>query len=252
MSGSRFVIATLTGLYAFNVVQTATQWVILTKLLGLIGEPLLASFLFVGGLTPWIQTLNDVMLMFTSVLADALLVMPFILHLSSTTECSFEDMAMLPCVGPVAYDHCGAFCLSRSGVRYVQNVYTVPYDLHGLVGLYMVLTVNGRVASISARTINARVTGAAAFLTFSTTLICTVLIVYRIYASSHKEGPFRNRQMFSNIVEMLIQSAAVYAATAFVFAVAQLLVAHPEFHGTWWVLDAYAYALYTSFAVSGS
>ncbi|PPQ73194.1 hypothetical protein CVT26_014799 [Gymnopilus dilepis] len=60
---------------------------------------------------------------------------------------------------------------------------------------------------------------ASFFITCATTLITTILISYRIYSMSRSILPKNSRMRFDHIVDILIQSAAVYTLSAIAFAI---------------------------------
>jgi hypothetical protein len=62
---------------------------------------------------------------------------------------------------------------------------------------------------------------AALFISFGTTLITTVLIAYRIYSASKQQLPSSRR--FNHIIDIVVQSGAIYAFSQLVYAIAGVL-----------------------------
>ncbi|KJA20001.1 hypothetical protein HYPSUDRAFT_204066 [Hypholoma sublateritium FD-334 SS-4] len=63
---------------------------------------------------------------------------------------------------------------------------------------------------------------AALFMTLASTLLTTILIIYRIYSvakSSSITNPTKRSRKFSDIGDMVIQSAAVYALLSLIYAI---------------------------------
>ena len=83
--------------------------------------------------------------------------------------------------------------------------------------------------------------GAQAFTTFAATLTSTVIIAYRIYtAGVVSEGtPRKSRQLLKNIVEILLQSSAVYSVTALLYAV--FVVVPQSLENITWIYPAQSY-----------
>ncbi|PPQ90956.1 hypothetical protein CVT25_015682, partial [Psilocybe cyanescens] len=65
---------------------------------------------------------------------------------------------------------------------------------------------------------------AGMFTTFACTLFTTLLIIYRIYPVTYREGGFSNTtQRFKFILDILIQSAALHSLTSLAYAIASVL-----------------------------
>jgi hypothetical protein len=62
---------------------------------------------------------------------------------------------------------------------------------------------------------------AALFMSFGTTLVTTVLIAYRIYSVSKQKLPSSRR--FNDIMDIVVQSGAIYAFSQLAFAIASVL-----------------------------
>lgn len=91
---------------------------------------------------------------------------------------------------------------------------------------------------------------AAVFITFSTTILNTGLIVYRIYTVSRQDVLIRSRKTYRNIIELLIQSSAVYAITSLVFAInVNALDAASGIGLGWYVMDCFTGVAFNTFAV---
>lgn len=91
-------------------------------------------------------------------------------------------------------------------------------------------------------------TATAILVTFATTLLSTLMIVYRIKSTVEKGCAIQNK-MPKRIVELLIQSAAIYAAVSLLWAISIIGLAHTETNLSWFVIGYYADALFNSFAV---
>ncbi|KAF8186755.1 hypothetical protein BJ912DRAFT_970635 [Pholiota molesta] len=62
---------------------------------------------------------------------------------------------------------------------------------------------------------------AALFMSFATTLVSTLLIAYRIYSVSKQQLPSSRR--FNHIIDIVIQSGAIYAFSQLAFAIGSIL-----------------------------
>lgn len=71
---------------------------------------------------------------------------------------------------------------------------------------------------------------AAYFTTFATSLMTTALIAYRIYAVSSQTGLSRRR--FKHIVDIVVQSGAVYSLTALATAISGVLPGGSDIRNT--------------------
>lgn len=59
---------------------------------------------------------------------------------------------------------------------------------------------------------------AALFMTLGTTLLTTLLIVYRIRSVMRRDGLHHTRSPFQNVLELIVQSAAPYAVACLLYA----------------------------------
>lgn len=95
--------------------------------------------------------------------------------------------------------------------------------------------------------------GASTFITFGTTLVVTFLISYRIHSTSKQNLPRGgSRLRFKHILEILIQSAAIYSLAAAASATATIIPLPLESNGALRVLTAQVYtsSFYAFIAVS--
>lgn len=60
---------------------------------------------------------------------------------------------------------------------------------------------------------------AAFFMTLGSTLLTTLLIVYRIHSVVRKNGMHRAQSPLQNVLELLVQSAAPYAVVCLLYAI---------------------------------
>ncbi|KAF8894194.1 hypothetical protein CPB84DRAFT_1825940 [Gymnopilus junonius] len=63
------------------------------------------------------------------------------------------------------------------------------------------------------------VLGVATFMTLATTLVATLLISYRIHSVAKQDLPRSSRSRFNHIIEILVQSAAVYSVVTLASAI---------------------------------
>ena len=91
--------------------------------------------------------------------------------------------------------------------------------------------------------------GAALFITASTTSLTASLIAYRIYSLSRKDPLNRAKKTFGKLIDVLIQSAAVYALVSVWYAVETVV---PETTTDVWILiatDDYLFYIFPIVAV---
>lgn len=139
----------------------------------------------------------------------------------------------------------------QRSVRTISRTYQGFIFLSTSIAIYIALIVLdiNNLTEAESIIIN-RLFASGAFMTFATTIISTFLIVYRIYLVSHQDFQSRSKYSFNTIIELAVQSAAVYAANAFVFAVAQLLVARPVVQLSFIVMEQYTLTLLSALSVS--
>lgn len=143
-----------------------------------------------------------------------------------------------------SHAHCRDGCVSRGRISPILVSY------YTLLGAYIALLCFNRVNSLSNEIISNKLLCASAFLTFATTLITTLLIVFRILSvSQSKENVVRRKRPFMYIVHVLTESAAIYAATALVYAISQLLVGRPVIQQSWFAMLEYTTALFSAVSV---
>lgn len=88
---------------------------------------------------------------------------------------------------------------------------------------------------------------AAFFISFATTLVTTVLIAYRIHSVSQNQGASSRR--FKHIIDIVVQSGAVYALSQFVAAVAGVVPGANAFTKSSIAFQAYTQILNFAIAV---
>jgi hypothetical protein len=80
---------------------------------------------------------------------------------------------------------------------------------------------------------------AALFMSFGTTLVTTLLIAYRIYSASKQQLPSSRR--FNNIIDIVVQSGAIYAFSQLAYAIAGVLPG-----SIWFNTGIVAFQIYTT------
>ncbi|KAF8186724.1 hypothetical protein BJ912DRAFT_451279 [Pholiota molesta] len=87
----------------------------------------------------------------------------------------------------------------------------------------------------------------ALFISFGTTLVTTVLIAYRIYSVSKQQLPSSRR--FNHIIEIVVQSGAIYAFSQLAYAIAGVLTGSEVFNTR---IDAFTdYSSALNMAIAG-
>lgn len=127
-------------------------------------------------------------------------------------------------IAPFASSHCHYFCYSVKLVRFSPFVITTTSWLikkikavnWAIIVLAAVLHLNP--SPSQAKTLN-RLTGTISFLTLGTTLVTTALISYRIHSVVNQDLSRGARTRFKNILEILIQSAALYVVVTLASAI---------------------------------
>lgn len=216
MSRSYLVTSIITVLYILNVIQAATSW--------LQQNSVDKTFL-------WTITLNDISLMLSSALSDLLLVR---ISPARTTRSSADnlrvDMALLSRMESFTPDNICPSHLSDCRDWYAPSFSASHLKYLPLLfeGVYLALLRYSQGGSTANGEKAANLLGVAALMTFITTLLATSLIVYRIVSMScgTASAMVINKRPYLRVIEVLIQSAALYAATALIFAIDQLLTAH--------------------------
>ena len=91
------------------------------------------------------------------------------------------------------------------------------------LGIIILLGVDHLLPPLSQVNLINRLLGTQAFLTFVTTLVTTLLIAYRLYASWEQDLPERSKRRIKQILEILTQSAVVYSLVALAQAISFVL-----------------------------
>lgn len=86
----------------------------------------------------------------------------------------------------------------------------------------MILIANFEPADNVAQTINWLITGAL-FSTVATTLVSTILIAYRIHSVTRKNVVLRGGSRYTHILDLLVQSAALYVFGSLLLAIPLVL-----------------------------
>lgn len=100
----------------------------------------------------------------------------------------------------------------------------------------------------AAKTLN-KLIGAAVFMTFSVTLLTTLLIVYHIYTVSSRSVARNSRRSFKNVLDILVQSAAAYAAISLLYAVITVRETDTQPQLPYFVPASYISSLFIAIAV---
>ncbi|PPR03016.1 hypothetical protein CVT26_004543 [Gymnopilus dilepis] len=90
-----------------------------------------------------------------------------------------------------------------------------------------------------------RLLAVQAFITFATTLSSTSLIAYRIYTTSKNDIPRSSKRLLHHILEILVQSAAVYSLMAIAQAVSSVIPQTASNAASWDAAEIYTSILFT-------
>ncbi|PPQ75477.1 hypothetical protein CVT26_015960 [Gymnopilus dilepis] len=85
--------------------------------------------------------------------------------------------------------------------------------------------------------------GVSLFMTLATTVTATLLIAYRIRSLSSKDFPHRSSTRFGHVLEILLQSAAIYSVAALPIAIASV-IPYPEDITVLFILQNYLWSFY--------
>lgn len=91
--------------------------------------------------------------------------------------------------------------------------------------------------------------GASLFVTFTTTLMTTVLIAYRIHSISRRHVLKGTRPRLNHIFDILVQSAAAYSVATLPFAIVAVIPFTPNNFTIQAAANAYFGAFYSFTAV---
>ena len=98
-----------------------------------------------------------------------------------------------------------------------------------MIGLYFYLILIDLVPRLlhanNAAILHNNLLSAAFFMTLASTLLTTILIAYRIHsvAKNNDMGPAKRNKTFSNIGDLIVQSAAAYAFMSLIYAIAVVI-----------------------------
>ncbi|KJA18999.1 hypothetical protein HYPSUDRAFT_1096887 [Hypholoma sublateritium FD-334 SS-4] len=191
-SRNLMVLAAITIIYVCNVAQISGQWVITKTLLLMAGQPKVASFSYALTATShgWNVLLDEICVLTISGLADGLLIW-----------------------------RCYNVWDKSLSVIAVSSIFLLAE-----IGLYLSAIIIGCINHLNPATATVTATlnhlvSAAIFMTLGTTLLTTLLIVYRIHSTMRQNGLHRSRNPFQHILELLVQSAAPYAVVCLLFAI---------------------------------
>ena len=96
--------------------------------------------------------------------------------------------------------------------------------------------------SVNVQIILDKLTSAAFFMTFGATLLSTVLIAYQIYSVTRRDPRKGTTRPYTDIAEVLVQSAAAYSLVALLNALTDIIPAN----------DTNATALFCAESYSGA
>lgn len=89
-----WVLVAITILYALNIATVSISWITILRAVDMAGDPLVDIFMFLLFGQPWAALLNNICVLFLSVIADGLIVsIPNRLH--SWAPIKYPDLAML-------------------------------------------------------------------------------------------------------------------------------------------------------------
>ena len=91
---------------------------------------------------------------------------------------------------------------------------------------------------------------AQGFITFGTSVIATFLIAYRVYLASKLDVSKNSRRFFNQVLEILVQSTAVYSLSALAFALSAVIPKTFSNAVAWTAAETYITVIFLFAAVS--
>ncbi|KJA22322.1 hypothetical protein HYPSUDRAFT_215890 [Hypholoma sublateritium FD-334 SS-4] len=205
-SRNNIVLFAITAMFIITVAQFAVQWAVVKR--DLVNNDASRFTAFVASaLEPAWQTLfNDFCGLFTSFLADGLLIW----RCYNIWDGQLRVVAV------------SLFLLFTETSIYASAIILLLVDNLNPTTQAAVNTLNDLI-------------GAALFITASTTSLSASLIAYRIYSLSRNDPLNRANKTFGKLVDVLIQSAAAYALISVWYAIETVI---PETATNVWILIA--------------
>lgn len=89
----------------------------------------------------------------------------------------------------------------------------------------------------------------AVFLSFGTTSLTTFLMVYRMRSMWRDDPESSMKTRLYGVVELLVQSSAVYAIISFLYAISNIMVPVRPDQVSWFAMQEYTSTLFTTLSV---
>ncbi|KAF8869918.1 hypothetical protein CPB84DRAFT_1855922 [Gymnopilus junonius] len=203
-----FVIGTISISFLAYVVLGGLQWFLNKAALIDDGSSLEATFLaFFSPQFAWVIYATDICSFLIDALADGLMICGAL---------TYGTAHFTP-------SHYLRFCYSVRLVRSITfHIGNLSVSLTTSTGLDLSVVVMAAVEdfnpSSSQGDILNKLLGSSLFVTFATTLVSTTLIAYRIHSVSKENVIQGTRRRVNHVIEILVQSAAVYSLASFAIA----------------------------------
>ena len=220
------VLSAITIQYLLNVEQTIIEWIWINILFESIGESKAAAVTYATVGPSWSYLLTNINAFLLAVIADSLMVRTRFSKIYLPLINSFQDMEMLPCLEWIYSSH--TFSVTVTSSRDWSDI--ISCLLYHRILKFLIGVGIANVVKISIDRFNSvkyfaghslwMQTSLALFSTFALTMITTSLIVYRIYTiSRHNNFPSRTQTTFKGIVDLIVQSSAVYSMILLLYAI---------------------------------
>ncbi|KDR71364.1 hypothetical protein GALMADRAFT_254141 [Galerina marginata CBS 339.88] len=214
-SQRRMVIFSITLLYLLDVIMLAAQWYALDWIFLINGETRKSSFISLDTAPGWAQALSNLTACYLVVVADGLLIWRCYFVWNKSLR-----VIGLPCLLLLAEI---ALCLAET-IIVGENALHAPTTARVREGV--------------------TIQSALFFTSLSSSLLATLLIAFRIHSVSKQNGGSKRR--FRHIIEIVIQSAAVYSLALLILGVAN---AFSTFSPTIVVFESYG--MLVAFIITG-
>ncbi|PPR00850.1 hypothetical protein CVT26_012485 [Gymnopilus dilepis] len=219
-SRSNLVFGSITILYVAYLVQVAIEWYSAKQAFinnGTTRESIFISFFLGPG---WETYVTDICTFVVAIFADALLEKMGVERLQQIWRCfNVWDRSLRAICLP------SFFLLGEIGTVFCCLISTV--SLTPFAGIDLALIIIAPIAHFQpspsqTHTLNALI-GSSLFVTSAATITSTLLIAYRIHATSKHNVLKSSRSRFNHIVEILAESAAAYAVASLALAIESII-----------------------------